>query len=303
MRRITVFGGSGFVGRRIVFRLAAGGATVRVAVRHPELASHLKGVEGDSSVELLRADVWDEKSVARAVKESEIVINTVGHYVEKSGATFDAVHGQGAFHVARQASEAGVRRLIHISGLGADPSSDSPYVRARGIGEVLVKESFVDATILQPSVIFGPEDAFFNRLSKMARHAPVLPLFGRGLTKLQPVFVNDVAEACAAVLAGPETAGKVYELGGPGIYTYVDLLRLVVERTGRNRFFLPVPFFIWERMAALMAILPNPPLTPDQVKLMNEDNVVEATALTLADLGITPTSVENILPTYINPNS
>ena len=237
------------------------------------------------------------------MRGSGSVINTVGHYVEKSGSTFEAVHGQGALHVARQAGEAGVRRLIHISGLGADPSSDSPYVKARGIGEALVREAFVDATILRPSVIFGPEDAFFNRLFDMARLAPVLPLFGRGLTKLQPVFVDDVAEACARALADSVTAGKVYELGGPGVYTYADLLRLVVERTGRNRLLLPVPFFVWEGMAALMAILPNPPLTQDQVKLMKGDNVVGAAALTLAELGITPASVEDILPTYVNPDS
>ena len=269
MERITVFGGSGFLGRRIVLGLAAGGARVRVAVRHPERASHMEGAVGGGTVELIGADVWDEKSVTRAVRDSGSVINTVGHYVEKSAATFDAVHGQGALHVARQAGAAGVRRLIHISGLGADPTSetsDSPYVRARGLGEVLVREAFVDATILRPSVIFGPEDAFFNRLSDMARLAPVLPLFGRGLTKMQPDFVGDVAEACARALADPETAGKVYELGGPGVYTYADLIGLVVDRTGRNRLLLPVPFFVWEGMAALMAILPNPPLTRDQVE-------------------------------------
>ena len=250
MKPITVFGGSGFLGRRIVRRLVAGGARVRVAVRHPERASQMEGAAGEGTVELVRADVWDEKTVARAVRDSESIINTVGHYVEKSGATFDAVHGQGALHVARQAGEAGVRRLIHISGLGADPSSDSPYVRARGIGETLVREAFVDATILRPSVIFGPEDAFFNRLSDMARLAPVLPLFGRGMTKLQPVFVDDVAEACARALAEPVTAGKVYELGGPGVYTYADLLRLIMERTGRKRLLVAVPFFVWEGMAA-----------------------------------------------------
>ena len=301
MERITVFGGSGFLGRRIVLGLAAGGARVRVAVRHPERASHMEGARGGGTVELIGADVWDEESVARAVRESDFVINTVGHYVEKSAATFDAVHGQGALHVARQASEAGVRRLIHISGLGADPTSDSPYVRARGLGEILVREAFRDATILRPSVIFGPEDAFFNRLSDMARLAPVLPLFGRGLTKMQPVFVGDVAEACVRALADPETAGKVFELGGPGVYTYADLIGLVVDRTGRNRLLVAVPFFVWEGMAALMAILPNPPLTRDQVKLMRGDNVVGATALTLAELGIAPASVEDILPTYVNP--
>ena len=301
-KRVTVFGGSGFLGRQIVKCLAAEGTNVRVAVRHPERASLLKGFARDSQIELVRADVWDESTVARAVKNSTSVINTVGHYMEKSGATFDAIHGQGAHNVARQAGNAGVERLIHISGVGADPASDSPYVRARGIGEDLVKGAFEGVTILRPSVIFGPDDSFFNTLAGLARQMLVLPLFGTGRTKLQPVFVGNVAEACVRVLADPSTQGKLYELGGPRIYTYKALMNLVLEHIGKRRALVPVPFFVWDTLAALLSVLANPPLTRDQVKLMKSDNVVGETALTLEDLGIDPTPVDEVLPTYINPN-
>ncbi len=298
--RVTVFGGSGFLGRQIVKYLAAQGTNVRVAVRHPERASFLERLGRDGQIELVHADVWDETTVARAVKQSASVINTVGHYVEKGRSTFDAVHGQGALHVARQAGQAGAERLIHISGLGADPTSDSPYIRARGIGEDLVKEAFEGVTIFRPSVIFGPDDSFFNTLAGMARQTPILPLFGMGRTTLQPVHVGDVAEACVRVLADPSTQGKLYELGGPRVYTYRALVQLVLKQADKRRVLVPVPFFMWDTLAALMAFLANPPLTRDQVKLMKGDNVVDGKALTLEDLGIVPASVEEILPTYIN---
>ena len=239
--------------------------------------------------------MWDEASVAPVVDGSDAVINTVGHYVERGKATFEAIHGQGAMHVARASAMAGVGRLVHISGLGADPTSDSTYVRARGIGEDLVREAFPGATILRPSVIFGPEDAFFNRLAALARVMPVLPLFGSGETKLQPVYVGDVAEAVARALATPAAEGKVYELGGPRVYTYKALVQLVLTQIGRKRLLLPFPYFAWEVLAAL----PNCPVSRDQVKLMTKDNVVSAQALTLVALGIEPTPVEAILPTYL----
>ena len=301
-KRVTVFGGSGFLGRRIVKCLAAEGTDVRVAVRHPERASFIEGFARESQIELVRADVWDESTVVRAVKGSTWVINTVGHYVEKSGATFDAIHGQGAHNVARQAGIAGVERLIHISGVGADPVSDSPYVRARGIGEDLVKGAFEGVNILRPSVIFGPDDAFLNTLAGMARRSPVLPLFGTGRTKLQPVFVGDVAEACMRILADPSTQGRAYELGGPQIYTYKALLKLLLLRVDKRRLLVPVPFFLWDILAALLAAFPSPPLTRDQVTLVKRDNVIEGNELTLEDLGISPVSVAEILPTYINPD-
>jgi uncharacterized protein YbjT (DUF2867 family) len=201
--RVTVFGGSGFLGRQIVKRLADDGADVRVAVRRPERAAFLTEARRDGQIAPVYADVWDEASVAPVVDGSDAVINTVGHYVERGKATFEAIHGRGAMHVARASALAGVRRLVHISGLGADPTSDSPYVRARGIGEALVRKAFPGVTILRPSIIFGPEDAFFNRLAALARVLPVLPLFGSGETKLQPVYVGDVAEAVTKALATP----------------------------------------------------------------------------------------------------
>ena len=256
--RVTVFGGSGFLGRQIVKRLADDGADVRVAVRRPERASFLTEARRAGQIAPVYADVWDEASVAPAVDGTDAVVNTVGHYVERGKATFEAIHGQGALHVARASAMAGVRRLVHISGLGADPTSDSPYVRARGIGENLVKEAFPGATILRPSVLFGPEDAFFNRLAALARVMPVLPLFGSGETKLQPVYVGDVAEAVARALATPAAEGKVYELGGPRVYTYKALVQLVLTQIGRKRLLLPFPFFAWEVLAGL----PNRPAVP-----------------------------------------
>ena len=299
---VTVFGGSGFLGRQIVKCLAAEGAKVRVAVRHPERASFLERFGRNGQIELVQADVCDENTVARAVKQSASVINSVGHYVEKGWATFDAVHARGALRVARQAAQAGAKRLIHISGLGTDPASDSPYVRARSSGEELVKSAFEGVTIFRPSVIFGPDDAFFNALADMARLTPILPLFGSGATNLQPVYVGDVAKACVRVLADPSTEGKLYELGGPRAYSYKALLQLVLDQVGKRRALVPVPFLIWDILATLMAFLPNPPLTRDQVNLMKEDNVVDGKALTLADLGIVAAPIEEILPTYINPS-
>ena len=321
---VTVFGGSGFLGRRIVECLAAEGNDVRVAVRHPERASFREGqngrdgggrrrgrdsrgghedgsdhVAGSGRIEVVRADVWDEPTVVRAVEGAASVINTVGHYVEKRGATFDAIHGRGALYVARRAKEAGAGRLVHISGLGADPGSDSPYVRARGIGENLVREAFDGVTILRPSVIFGPGDAFVNKLAAMGRQAPVLPLFGTGGTRLQPVFVGDVAEACARALADPATQGRVYELGGPRVYPYRELVRLILNQVGARTALVPLPFLAWDVLACGLALLPSPPLTRDQVKLMKRDNVVGREALILSDLGIRPVPLEEALPDCI----
>ena len=296
---VTVFGGSGFVGRQIVKCLVADGWKVRVAVRHPERATFLKDYAESGQVKALSADVWEEETVIPAVKGAKAVINTVGHYVSKGNATFEAIHGQGALHVARQAKQAGVERLVHISGLGADTGSPSPYIRARGRGEILVRETFGEVTILRPSVIFGPEDAFLNKLAAMARQAPILPLFGTGATQLQPVFVGDVAEACVRAVDDQATAGQIFELGGPRIYNYKALLQLVLNRIGRKRLLVPVPFLVWETLASLLSILPNPPLTRDQVTLMKADNILTGAAKTLQDLGISPTAVETIITSYI----
>ncbi len=273
-------------------RLAGAGNDVRVGVRHPERVAFPRE---HARIEVVRADISDEPSVARAVDGAAWVVNTVGHYVEKPGATFDGIHGQGALHVARQAKRAGAERLIHVSGLGADPVSDSAYVRARAKGESFVGEAFEGVTVLRPSVIFGPDDAFLSRLAGMARHAPILPLFGDGGTRLQPVFVEDVAEACVKALDDPKTRSRTYELGGPRVYTYRELLRSAVERTGRRPPAIPVPFPVWDALAAAMTLLPDPPLTRDQVKLMKRDNVVGEGAWTMNDLDIRPVALEDVL--------
>ena len=297
---VTVFGGSGFLGREIVKHLADDNHPVRVAVRHPDRASFLQQFGGVAQIELAHADVSEESTVARAVEGSASVINTVGHYVEKRGATFHAIHGEGARHVARQAKQAGVERLIHISGLGADPGSDSPYVRSRGIGENLVRESCEDVTILRPSAIFGPGDTLLNKLDALARSSPIIPLFGDGGTRLQPVFVGNVAEACAKVLADPSTAGRVYELGGPQVYAYRDLVRLTLAQWNRRRAVVSVPFLVWDLLAVVMALLPDPPLTRDQVRLLKQDNVVSEGALALDDLGIRRIALDEVFPACID---
>jgi NADH dehydrogenase len=297
-RRVTVFGGSGFLGRRIVRRLAADGVEVQIAVRRPERAAFLAGFGRAGQITSVFADVWDAATVAPVLRGADAVVNTVGHYVERGAVSFEAIHGQGARHVAEAATAAGVQRLVHISGIGADPASDSSYVRARAAGERLVREAFPAATILRPSVMFGPGD-FLNRLAGLARALPALPLFGAGEVRLQPVYVDDVAEAVAKALATPQAAGRLYELGGPRVYTYRALVQLVLELTGRRRVLLPVPYVVWLALAALLAPLPQRPISRDQVKLMQKDNVVSPEALSFADLGIAPTPLETVAPTYL----
>jgi NADH dehydrogenase len=296
---VTVFGGSGFLGREIVERVALQGMAVRVAVRHPESMLVAAGSDDARDVSAVYADVRDETSVAMAVEGSSAVVNAVGLYVERGKETFEAVHAQGALHVARQARQAAVKRLIHISGIGTDLRSESRYVRARANGEALVQEVYSGATIFRPSVLFGPGDALFSVLAAIAQRSPVIPLFGRGGSRLQPVFVGDVAEAVARALNESSFEGMVYELGGPDIYTYQALVKLVLQQLGIRRVLVPVPYPVWDLQARILRFLPDPPLTRDQVALMKRDNVVSPGTLTLADLGVIPTPVEAILPTYV----
>lgn len=300
MNSVAVFGGTGFLGRVIVDQLIVAGMKVHVAVRHPDTmkvpdatARHVLNVY---------ADVADEKSVGRALEGCDAAVNVVGLYVEGRD-TFRNVHELGAMHVARQSARAGVKALVHISGIGADLNSQSSYVRSRARGELLVREAFPAATILRPSVLFGPEDKFLNTLIAIARRSPVLALFGAGDTRLQPVYVKDVAEAVLRVLTTPSLQGKVYELGGPHIYRYRALVELVLKETGRSRIIVPVPFFAWETLARLLMLLPNPPLTTDVVTLMRHDNVVGESVPTFADLGLAPTAVEAILPVMLGSRS
>ena len=298
-RLVTVFGGSGFLGREIVKHLAKAEYRLRVGVRRPDRASFLRRLVPGGEIELVHADVSDETTVARALEGAAAVINTVGQYVQRPGASFHRIHAEGARHVARQAKQGGVERLIHISGLGAAAGSHSRYIQSRGVGERLVKEAFDSATILRPSAIFGPGDALLNTLAGIVRQSPFVPLFGDGRTRLQPVFVEDVAEACVKALADSSTADSIYELGGPQVFEYRELVRLLLERMGRRRIVIPVPFGVWEIMASMMAWHPNPPLTRDQVTLLRSDNVVADGALNLADLDVDPSRLEDGLLAHI----
>lgn len=289
---ITVFGGTGFLGHAIVRHLVESGVTIRIAARHPH-APALAGA--DSKIELQTTDVRNEDTVAKAISGATGVVNAVGLYVEQGKATtFEAIHVEGAERVARRAREAGIRRLVYISGIGADPTSPSKYVRARARGEQRVHSAFPNAVILRPSVLFGPNDAFLGSLKAVTR-LPVVPLFGKGTTRLQPVYVEDVASAVRQVLEAHEIVGRIFELGGSQIYNYREIVEKVLAHFGRRRLLLPVPFSAWRMLARMASILPNPPLTPDQVTLMETDNMVGAGVGTFDELGIEPHSLEQML--------
>ena len=295
---VTVFGGSGFLGSEIARRLAAEGIATRVADRHPDRVHQIRGPEPSDGIQRLYADVRDETSVALAVDGSDAVVNAVGLYVENRGETFEAVHEIGALNVAHQCASLNVARIVHLSGIGADMFAKSRYVRARAKGELLVRDICAGAIILRPSIVVGPADAFLNALVKMARRSPIVPLFARGQMRLQPVYVGDVAEAAFNAIVRPGVEGKVYELGGPRIYSYRDLMEMALEQARLRRLLLPVPFALWELLALSLSVLASPPLTRDQVTLMRRDNVVAETALSLADLGVRPTALEDVLPMY-----
>jgi uncharacterized protein YbjT (DUF2867 family) len=276
MTVVVVFGGAGFLGRRLVHRLTAQGMTVRVAVRHPDPARiALRPIDFDR-VTVVPADVRDQASVAAAIAGADAVVNTVSAYVEKGGLTFEAVHVQGAETVARETVAAGVPRLVLVSGIGADADSGSPYIRARGRGEQVVQQTFPEATIVRPGAMFGPGDALFGTLAELARLLPVLPLIG-GRTRLQPVFVEDVAEAIVSILTDPATVGRTYELAGPGVYTLRELVSMTLHLMRKRRLLIPVPLAVAEIQARLFELLPNPPLTTGQVDLLKADNVVSGT--------------------------
>ncbi len=295
---VIVFGGSGFLGSEIVKRLMGEGVTVRVAVRHSDKAAMDRRFGPGAKLEPVYADVRDETSVALAMEGSDAVVNAVGLYVEKGAESFEAVHELGALNVAHQAAILGVDRLVHVSGIGADVYSASSYVRARAKGELMVEDVFSRATILRPSVLFGPEDKFLNSLAQITRRTPVLPLFGHGRTRLQPVYVGDVAAATRSALTHPDAPGQTYELGGPRTYSYRALIELVLGRTGRRCLLLPVPFPVWAMLARVASILRRPPVTQAQVTLMKHDNVVADAALSLEDLGVAATALEEVLPNY-----
>ncbi len=302
----TVFGGSGFVGRHTVRALAKDGWRVRAASRRPDLAGHLQPLGTVGQIHAVQANVRYPDSVARAIDGATAVVNLAAIMTPGGAQTYAAVHVEGPRAVARAAKAAGVRQLVHMSALGADPNSPSAYARSRAEGEAAVLAEFPEAIILRPSIVFGPEDEFFNRFAAMARLSPVLPLIGGGRTKFQPVFVGDVARAIANAAAGQGQGGTAYEIGGPEVQSFRTLMENTARWAGRDPAFVNLPFWMARLQAMACAILPNAwrPITSDQVRLLAIDNVVGADAIsdgrTLAALGVaSPQAAGAIVPGYL----
>jgi uncharacterized protein YbjT (DUF2867 family) len=299
-RRVAVIGASGFIGRYVVKRLAARGIVIAAVVRNVEAAKLLLPMGDVGQIARLGANLLDDARLAAAIAGAEAVINLVGILHESGSQRFDAIHHEGPARLGALATAAGVKRLVHISALGADPAAPSAYGRSKAAGEQALRASFPGATILRPSIVFGPEDAFFNRFARLAQLLPALPLIGGGTTRFQPVYVGDVADAVMAALDDRASAGQTYELGGPRIYTFKALMELILAETKRKRLLVPVPWALARCQGALLQLLPNPPLTVDQVRSLERDNVVSPGARTLADLGIAPDTVEAIVPAYLD---
>ncbi len=299
-QRVTVFGGSGFIGRYVVERLADQGAVVTVAVRDPEKAKFLRPLGQVGQVAPVAVNVRDTAALARAVDGADAVINLVGILYKRGRQTFNSIHVEVPAAMGRVCADAGVKRLVQVSAAGAQTNAWSEYLRSKGAGEEALREHFPGATILRPSVLFGPEDGFFNLFGALARVLPVLPLYGGGKTRFQPVYVDDVAAAIVHALADASAAGETYELGGPAVYTFAELMEIVLEQTRRRRLLLPVPFIVGEIQATLLGLMPRPLLTRDQILSLKTDSVVTQGALTLADLGVQPTALEAIVPTYLS---
>lgn len=299
---ITVFGGSGFLGRHVVRALARRRFRIRVAVRRPELAGHLQPLGSVGQIHAVQANLRYPRSVEAAMRDASTAINLVGILFERGRQRFDLVQAYGAEQVALAASAFGAK-VIHVSAIGADENSPSLYAQSKARGEKAVFGAVPNAVVFRPSVVFGPEDDFFNRFASMARVLPVLPLIGGGHTRFQPVYVGDVAEAIASAVEGKARAGTVYELGGPEVYSFKTLMEYVLTTIERKRLLMPLPFPLAKLQASLLQFLPKPPLTPDQVELLRHDNVVSDQAIserhTLEAFGILPTPVEAIVPSYL----
>jgi uncharacterized protein YbjT (DUF2867 family) len=299
---ITIFGGSGFLGRHVVRALAPLGYRIRAAVRRPDLAGYLQPFGRVGQIHAVQANLRHPASVEAAVQDASIVINLVGILFERGRQRFDDVHATGAETVARAAAARGAQ-LIHVSAIGADPESTAAYARTKAAGEQAVRAAVPNAVIFRPSIIFGPDDAFFNKFAALARLSPVLPLIGGGHTRFQPVFGGDVGAAIAKAVSGETRPGTIYELGGPEVFTFKQLMAFILKTIDRHRLLLPVPFWAAKLKAQFLQYLPTPLLTPDQVELLRHDNVVSAEAQaegrTLEGLGIEPRAVETIVPSYL----
>jgi uncharacterized protein YbjT (DUF2867 family) len=290
---VTVFGGTGFLGRRVVRHLLDQGFGVRIASRHAQQAG--EGTGGES----IRADINNEASVIAAFIGTYAVVNAVSLYRERGSETFNTLHVKAAERLARQAHHAGIERLVHVSGIGADAQSKSSYIRSRGEGELVVQNAFPNAVMVRPAVMFGPDDAFLTTLVTLLKRLPAYPMFGQGTTRLQPVHVEDVAEAIVRALQPGALHAVAYELGGPRVYMYKDLVKLIADRLQKRRILFPTPFPIWHALAAIAEMVPGAPLSRSQVELMETDTVV-ATGMSGFDaLGISPKLLEPTLEEII----
>lgn len=298
-RLITIFGGAGFIGRHLVRKLAAEGWRVRVITRSPGLAGHLQPLGDVGQIVVQPYPGSDDKALARLIDGSSAVVNLIGILYETARQRFDDVHGELPGRIARAAADAGVRRFVQISAIGADEASSSAYARSKAKGEAAVRKAFEKAVIIRPSIVIGPEDDFFNRFASMARVLPALPLIGGGKTRFQPVYVGDVAQAIVAGLMREDAQGRTFEIGGPRTYSFEALLRYMLDVMERKRWLVDLPFGIAAVQARIFELLPVPPLTRDQLELLKSDNVVADEALTLDDLGIAPTPIEMVVPSYL----
>jgi uncharacterized protein YbjT (DUF2867 family) len=300
-RVVTVFGGTGFLGRRIVDHLRKHDFVVRIASRHANRSRELFGPDGPQ-FQSLEADIHDEAAVADALAGAYGAVNAVSLYVERGDDTFHSVHVEAARRLAARAQQDGVERLIQISGIGADAASSSLYIRKRGEGELAVRAAFPDAVVVRPSVMFGPDDSFLTAVLALLRKLPIFPMFGGGLTRLQPAYVLDVAEAIARVLEWTQRRAITLECGGPRIYSYEELLRAVAREAGLTARLVPMPFAAWHAMAWVGEMLPNPPVTRNQIELMQVDNVASPSMPGFAELGISPRPLEDVLREMLAPH-
>jgi uncharacterized protein YbjT (DUF2867 family) len=299
-RRVLIVGGAGITGRHIVKRLAARGALITVASRHAVSARFLRPMGDVGQIATVDVSIGEEATIARLVEGADAVICAAGTLIGRADNSFETVYARGPTMLARHAAEAGVRRFIHFSVIGADARSPCAYLRAKAAGETAVAAAFPGATILRPSLIFGPEDQVFNRFASLARVLPAMPLIGGGGSRSQPAFVGDVADAAMAVLDRSDSEGKIYELGGPEVLTFRQLMELMLKEIRRGRLLVPVPAMAAMLPAYFLEFLPDPPLTRDQVRLVQIDNVVGPGMPGLETLGIVPTALELVLPTYLD---
>ena len=303
VKLVTIFGGSGFLGRHIASALVRRDVRLRIAVRRPELAHFLQPIGGPGQIVPVQANIRDRDSIARAMEGADAIVNLVGILFERGAQTFDTVQARGPAHIAELAARAGISRVVHMSAIGADDAGTAHYARSKAAGEAAIRDHIPAAVILRPSIVFGPEDDFFNRFAAMSRLTPVLPLFGTGATRFQPVYVGDVAAACTKAVMGEARCGQTCELGGPDILSFRECLELMLRIIGRQRIFAPLPFAMAGMMARPLEWLPKPPFTTDQVELLKYDNVVSENAIAdgrdLAGLGIAPRALEAILPGYL----